>query len=355
MGVGENLKEKQFEHKCIFCAKNSDDGLEHKITNEHVIPKVLGGWITLPILCKKCNNDVLGRQAESQLKQNAYIVSAIDKLNIKPRKKAYHHASISISFDNDITARAIFNDSGSVKLRSTIQPNGSIIVPNENVKADLKKMVKRSFKTKGISAPNIDKIYNQAQLDVLTPIPGTGIFFKKISNSNGTINISNLNKPIPFIIPASIAFKNIAGFSYHFAIQKAFDPFRDWILDNNFENKVMVHTIFNQSLAPNTFNYQPIHYLRYSIIEDGLVCLVVLFNVLIFTVFMGFNPDLTFLPDQRLLDKYIVYDIKDRDLKYSIPPDAMVSEDSQFMETMYHLANYELRLKENPTISTSSV
>lgn len=118
-------------------------------------------------------------------------------------------------------------------------------------------------------------------------------------------------------------------------------------------NKVMNHNNFYPSQAPNTLKYHPIHYLRYSIIEDGLVCLVVLFNVLIFTVFMGFNPDLTLLQDQRLLDKYIIYDLEKRKLLSSEPPEAMVTEDNQFMETMYHLANYELRLKDIPATSTS--
>lgn len=349
------MKNTPVEPKCIFCAKNSDDGPEHVITNEHVIPQMLGGWIKLPILCNNCNSKVLGSFAESKMKQNSYIVAAIDKLKLQPPKSVYNRANITLSFDNGLSVRGKFTNGRRLKLIPTQQSDGSLIVSNEDVKTVLTKKLDRYYKDKGVSIPDIDKFYDQAPMNVKINIPGTSFSFIKKSDSKGKIEISNLAEPIPFIIPAAIALENIAGFSYSFAVQPAFDSFRDWILDDNLTNKVMNHNVFHQSLPPNTFNYQPIHYLRYSIIEDGLVCLVVLFNVLIFTVFMGFNPDLELLPNQRLLDKYIIYDIKDRELRNSTPPDAIVSEDSQFMETMYHLANYELRLKYSSTTSTSSV
>lgn len=221
------MEKKLIEPKCIFCSKNSINGHEHIITKEHVIPQILGGWITLPILCKKCNNHVLGRSAEAQMKQNSYIVAAIDKLKLQTPKKAYNRATISLSFENDISARGKFTNGRNLGLVPTKQPDGSLIVSNKDSKAVLAKQIERYKKKKGISIPNIDNIYDQAPVNEKISIPGTGFSFIKRGDAKGKVEISNLNKPIPFIIPAAIAIKNIAGFSYSFAVQPAFNSFRD--------------------------------------------------------------------------------------------------------------------------------
>jgi len=333
------------ELQCILCAKNSSDGQEHIITEEHIIPKCLGGWITLPFLCKKCNNEVLGRAAEGMLKQNAYIVTAIDKLRLQTPDKAYNRANISIDFDNEIKARGKFTENRGVELIPTKQPDGSIIIPEKDTKAILAKQIERYERDKNVTIPYNNGFYDSAPSDTRVIISGTEITFIKLKKMKGSTLISNLNKPIPFLTPMSIAFENIAGFSYPFAVQPAFDPLRDWILNDNLENKVLILNPIHPSQTPDMFHYEPYHYLRYSMVEDGFVSLIVLFNQLAFSVFMGFNPDLDLLPDLKLLDKYIFYDLKNRKLQCYIPPQSIFDKDTQSLEAVYHLANYELRLK----------
>lgn len=332
------------ELRCIFCSKNSDDGPEHVITVEHVIPQMLGGWIAIPILCKKCNND-LGRLSEAQMKQNGYIVTAIDQLKFQTPDKAYNRAEISLKLKNGTVTKGKFTKDRSLELIPTKQSDDSLIVSDKDSKKVLKKQLARIKKESGVSVNNLDEIYDKAPLDVLTLIPGTGVSFIKRGGSTGETTISKLSKPIPFMIPATIALENIAGFSYAFAVQDAFHPLRDWILDDDLDNKVMIHNLPHPPPAPNTLVYRPYHYLKYSMVEDGLVCLVVLFNAIVFSVFMGFKPDLSFLPDQALLDTYIIYDIENSELTTSVPPDEIIAEDKLYMESMYYLANYELRLK----------
>jgi len=56
------------KQKCIFCKRNSEDGNKFELTDEHVIPEMIGGWITIPFVCKDCNNR-FGSNIESKLKK----------------------------------------------------------------------------------------------------------------------------------------------------------------------------------------------------------------------------------------------------------------------------------------------
>lgn len=321
------------------------DGAEHILTKEHIIPECIGGWITIPYLCKKCNNDLLGSKIESRLKQNAYIVSAIDKLGLQPANKAFNRANISLDFENGIQARGRFTEDRRVLFVPTEQSDGSLIVSENDAKKLLVKKVQR-FETANNLNVNFDpNSYNSMHYDQLVTIPGTNISYIKRRKQSATTIISKLTEPISFMIPTSIAFKVIAGFSYTFVCQPAFDPLRDWIQNDSLKNKVLLINPIHPSQIPNEFNYEPYHYLRYSMINDGFVAFIVLFNQLVFSVFLGFNPDLSFLPTQDLLDKYIVFDLRKRDLTNYTPPKKIFLEDTYYLYSVYHLANYELRKK----------
>lgn len=339
------MNQKQQELQCILCAKNSSDGSEHKITNAHVISKCIGGWIKVPFLCKKCNNQVLGSSMESTLKQNAYIVTAIDQLGLQTKDKAYNRAKISINFENETSAIGWFTKDGMTEFHPSKQPDGSIVVSESDSKKVLAKQVRRYERDNKISVPFNDEMFDSAPYDVLVNIPKTDISFIKRGEIEGFTQISNLKKPVPFIIPMSIAFATMAGFSYEFVIQPSFDHLRDWILKNELENKVIIHNPIDQSQIPTSFKYEPFHYVRYSVVEDGFVALVVLFNQISFSVFMGFNVDISLLPDQNLLDTYIIYDLENRELISRKPPKEIFDEDTLCLTTVYHTANYELRLK----------
>ena len=340
------MTERSKELKCIFCAKNSLDGPQHKLTNEHIIPECLGGWITIPFLCGQCNNKLLGSQVEGRLKQNAYIVAAIDKTEIGTAYKTYNRADITVEFEDGKTVRGKYDRKHQIKLVPTPQSDGSLIASEEESKAILFKQIKRFERDNNISVSFDEKDYESSPYDVLIKIPNTDKSFIKSRDAKGITLISNLVEPIPFLVPMSIAFENIAGFSYQFAIQPAFDPLRDWINNDQLQNKVMLLNPIDSSIAPNEYNYEPYHHLRYSMVNDGLVALVVLFNQITFSVFMGFNPNLNLLQDTQLLDKYMVYDLKNQHFSIGVPSKDVFDEDSLSLETVYNLAHCELRMNQ---------
>lgn len=128
---------------CIFCGLNSENGDAHKLTDEHVIPQVLGGWLKIPFVCKTCNNDHLGSKIESRLKKNCYIVSALEKLKIQQPDLAYHNAKIDIDFNLAGKLKGYFNKQGKPEYYSQKIEDDSIITPENKAKEVLKKQIKR--------------------------------------------------------------------------------------------------------------------------------------------------------------------------------------------------------------------
>jgi hypothetical protein len=86
------------------------------MTDEHVIPQVLGGWLTIPFVCKSCNTE-LGKNV-ALLKKNGFIVSAIEKLKIQPSKLAHRNANIEMDFNLSGKLRGHYNNQGRVEYNS---------------------------------------------------------------------------------------------------------------------------------------------------------------------------------------------------------------------------------------------
>lgn len=48
--------------QCIFCRRNFDEARPR--SNEHIVPKAAGGWLTTELVCKECN-DFFGHQVDN--------------------------------------------------------------------------------------------------------------------------------------------------------------------------------------------------------------------------------------------------------------------------------------------------
>jgi len=142
-------KIKPKEPVCIFCGLNSEYGVSHKLTEEHIIPQVLGGWLTIPFVCKTCNNDHIGIKIESKLKKNSFIVTALDKLKIQPPDLAYRHANIEMDFKLSGKLKGYFDKEGKPEYSSQKIKDDSIITPESQAKDVLKKQIERWEKKTG--------------------------------------------------------------------------------------------------------------------------------------------------------------------------------------------------------------
>jgi hypothetical protein len=326
---------------CIFCKKNENDGRDHKLTDEHIIPEVIGGWITIPFVCKKCNNN-LGSEFESKLKKNSFVVTAIDELKIQPPDKAFNQAQIELIFSDEHKAKGRIAKDGLPIFIPTQQADGSIIANEQHAKEVLKKQIERYEKANNVRIDFDINTYDNVPYGIVIPIMGTDINFIKHEKKKAQTTILNLSEPIPFLFPAKVAFEHLAGFSYHFVMMNEFDSLRNWVLENNLQNKVIINTLLHRIENPREFEYLPYHFIRYSIIENDLVALVGLFGSIIFSVYLAHLSDLENNPILKILDVYHVYDLKNKELVPQNPPKDVFEEHSSYMDGIRALANYYL-------------
>src|SRR4030095_3651551 len=89
-GIDKNMS------TCLYC---SVDPRDSPISDEHIIPEVVGGWLKYPCVCKS-HNDQFGSDLESTLKKNAFVVRAIHSLGLQNLDKAYRHGRVTIETPN---------------------------------------------------------------------------------------------------------------------------------------------------------------------------------------------------------------------------------------------------------------
>lgn len=327
---------------CIFCGLNEDAGEEYRLTNEHIIPRVLGGWQKVPFVCKTCNNLWLGHKIESKLKRNGYIVTALDKLGIQPKKLVYREADIHLEFPSIGKLKAGFNSNGRPEIFTQKIEDGSIITPEEESDELLKKQIQRYENNTG-SKISLDFLDNaELPFDVPIPISGTDIVFIRRKNQKPTLHISGLTEPIPFRVPAKIAFEHLSALDYAFVLKEEFDPLCRWILSED-DNK---HVILNHPLRqvdPNDLKYLPYHYLKFEHDHGTLSAIVCLFGVLMFSVFLCKIENIKGFRNIDLLQYYHIYDLENRNIVSSIPPEYVVKNDKMYLSGAAKWGLYQMQ------------
>ncbi len=331
------------ELHCIFCKKNEKDGEKHILTDEHVIPECLGGWLTIPFVCKTCNNDFFGSKIESKLKKNAFIVSAIESLDIQPKNKALRSATVHLEFSDSHIAKGYIRNSGETEFIPTVLADGSMIAPEVAYKEILKKKIERYEKANNVKIDFDVNEIDSFPCNIVIPIYGTDIYFMRHEGKKAKVTISNLDTPILFDIPAKIAFEHLSGFSYPFIMQDEFNSFRAWLLDGGLKYKVLSHTLLRNVKNPYDLNYKPFHFIRYKFFDNDLTALVGLFGIIVHSVYLGKIRDPGMFPDKRLLDIYHVYDLNSKNVVFDTsPPTHIIDWHNHYMETVCNIAKAEI-------------
>ena len=322
------------ETVCIFCKKNSLDGEDHILTNEHIIPQVIGGWLTIPYVCKKCNNLTFGSKFEAELKGNGYIVSALDKLNIKPKKEAYRAADLRLLFPSkEEKLKAYYDEKGTAQFYPQKLKNNTLLVPEDKAKQILSKQIKRYEKEHDVKiAFDIDS-YSDLPYNIVIPIYGTDISFIKTRDEKAKLYYHNLTKPISPLLPATISFELLSLLDYNLVMKSCFDSFRNWILENG-ENTFVRLNSHLKGMDPLEVNYLPNHFIRFGYYSDCLVTVVGIFGVIKYSVFLGKINNLESPQLLRVLDKYMVFDLANLETFLFVGDDQSIIEDKQYLESI---------------------
>ena len=118
-----------------------------ELSDEHIIPEVLGGIFRIPIVCKE-HNDRFGHSLESELKKNGFIVTALDKLRIQLPYLAYRQARTIINLERDKGLKGYIDEKGAAKFFPQESKEGHRFVPEDKTVAVLKKQIERLEKKK---------------------------------------------------------------------------------------------------------------------------------------------------------------------------------------------------------------
>jgi HNH endonuclease len=316
-------------NECVYC---EIDPLSSVISDEHVIPHVLGGWITAPIACKR-HNEILGEQIEGILKRNGYIAVAIARLGLRTPDAAFRDADIQVRFSKDHVMRANLDSSGSPQLAPRTIDDGSLLVPEDYSVSVLQKQVRR-YETTHNTTVNFDwATFESLPFDQVHRVPGTDICFIKRQGQVGQVQLLGLNQPIPFRVPAKIALSHVAAIEPQLARGSSFRELKSWILKSGPNKFVMLNSLL-QGEDPAQLDYRPVHHLTYRINGDAVSAVVTLFGIMKFSVFLGSSSHITGFPHLDVFEGYHVYDIKRRSVYRTHAPQEYAEQDRLLLDVV---------------------
>ena len=291
---------------CLYC---SVDPRDSPLSDEHIIPGVLGGWLKYPCVCKS-HNDQFGSDLESTLKKNVFVVRAIHSLGLQNLDKAYRHGRVTIETADGRELRGALIGSEPRLIPSGVS-NNELVVPEETAKAILRKQIARFEEEHNVHVKWRADDFDSVPYDQLCPILETDISFIKRKGGSGFVRIDGLDAPISFRVPAKIALTHLAALGYPLAQSSSFDPLKTWILQGGDNRFGLIGRRMND-LALSAIVYKPYHYIKYRFVDPHLLALVTLFSAIRFGVYLAEIPELSQWPHFSALDRYHVYDIRRR-------------------------------------------
>jgi len=315
------------------------ENMNAELSDEHIIPKVLGGVFTIPAVCKAHNNK-FGYIFEGNLKKNVYIATALDKLKLQPPNLAYDKAKVKINLENKIDLKGYIDEKGKSNFFPQETNEGEKVVPEEETPDVLKKQIERFEKKYGkkinFDVGEIDKLpYN-----IAIPIYGTDIVFIRRRSQAGSVILHGLDQPISFRVVAKIALNHLTALYYPFVMKDEFDAIKEYILVDGKNRFVMLHTNL-ENVDPKILNYRPYHYIRFNFIEGTLSAVVCLFSTIKFLVFFDEFNNVEELESIKLFDNYHVYDINNKNIFTDRGDDELRELDDMLLRSVSVWGMYE--------------
>ena len=291
---------------CLYCAVEPRTS---QLSDEHIVPEVLGGWLRYRCVCKS-HNEQLGSDLESKLKKNAFVAHALHSLRLQTLDQAYHHAKVTIqTFDGKEFRGTI--EGAQPRLIPQDTPNDGRIVPEEDIKAILQTILARFEATHNVRLTWQDSDFDSPPYGELCRIPGTPIAFIKRKGGSGFVQLDGLNGPIPLGVPAKIALTHLAALGCPFIQSQSFGPLKTWILQGGDNHFVLIGRRMD-SLEASELTYKPFHYIKYRFVGPHLLALVTLFSAIRFGVYLAELPEMAQWQYLPALDRYHVYDLREK-------------------------------------------
>ncbi len=320
---------------CIYC---KIENLNDNLSDEHIIPEMLGGVFMIRCACGRHNNK-FGRTFEGDLKRNAFIVTALDKLKLQPPDKIYRNAKVHIDLDNEKGLKGYIDKNGMAKTFPQDTKNGYQVVPEKQAIDVLKKQIERFEKKVGTKVNFNLCDFDSFPYDIAISIFGTDIVFIKRKTISGNTMLFGLDQPISFRVIAKIALTHLTALCYPFVMKDEFDAIKSYILFGGENRFVMLHTLLRDK-DPKTINYLPYHYIRLKFINGALVAIVGLFGTIKFMVYFATVSNIDEFKPLEVLDNYHVYDINNKNIFPSTGDNELRKWDDMLLETVVDWAKH---------------
>jgi len=265
--------------KCIlcFCTPSKDN----PFSNEHIIPKSIGGTVAAKLLCEKCNNK-FGTTVVSKVKEDPSIRMAAHALqnDIPDLFKSIEDRQEYITKDmNGEPAMATYQKGKGFVIRSEEKQDGSLIYDTKKSEEHIKNTLKKD----GLDDCEIDK-----QIKQLRQLPNDQCL--QLSPNYSVIKNSVVSQ-FPALDGEFIDDKVIALIAYEFLAlsfgklicDQRFSFLRDFINSGNSSNKINIERLHAEK-------YGAFHRLYAEYFPDRIVVTVELFGWLVFKVsILGFT------------------------------------------------------------------
>ncbi len=226
---------------CIVCL-NSD-----RLTDEHIIPKSLGGILTCRFLCATCNSNFgAGFEANARLAPELRKAAARLETIPKLKGKLEHGAEYKAQFGDQSLEKNLGKDGhfGTAKLE-----DGSLIVPESDVSKQLKSVLQKDGLTDPEISDAVDK-WEAAPPDEIVEI-SDGYRIRKWQEHPATPTYTET--PLSPLVPLKIAYEYAALLVGGAIYCPEFQGLRQILLDQN-EDMARQMVTYNWAKEPDAFH-----------------------------------------------------------------------------------------------------
>jgi hypothetical protein len=147
------LKIPRWLDRCIICLTEPPFPNRSDFSEEHIIPRALGGQLTCEFLCKSCN-ETFGNTFESKARTDPSVRLAIHNLSAQlPELYASIENGQRYLVETDVGTFTAYYRNGLVQSSGTKLDDGSLIVPDDTAEKHLRNIMKKE----GLNEPDIKK------------------------------------------------------------------------------------------------------------------------------------------------------------------------------------------------------
>ena len=188
-------------NQCIFCLR------EGPLSEEHLIPKSLGGILTSEFVCSSCNSQ-FGHAVEAAVKSDPSVFSAAKNLSqaIPKLSKRLVEGQPHIGYD-DLGSLSGYIRNNEFRIKSQALNDGSIIQPQDDARKSIAKILQKSGYGEEPIRKALAKHDDATEGKRVKLVPGLEIVKRSIQEVEPDMSKWRL---MDKLVPAKIAFEFLA-------------------------------------------------------------------------------------------------------------------------------------------------